>query len=113
MMTKNPASKSVQPQLCKVLLTVLVDPKHELVLRAKAIDRSRFERHRTGHRTRPGGQLTRRPLQTCRRRRRPLHALLTAVGFNLRKLMKGLKRLFLCLFPCSLPMFWPVLPQAT
>lgn len=26
-----------------------------------------------------------------------LHALLTAVGFNLRKLMKGLKRLFLCL----------------
>ena len=41
-----------------------------------------------------------------------LHALLTAVGFNLRKLMKGLKRLFLCLFPCPLPMVWPVLPQA-
>ena len=40
-----------------------------------------------------------------------LHALLTAVGFNLRKLMKGLKRLFLCLFPCPLPMVWPALPQ--
>ena len=41
-----------------------------------------------------------------------LHALLTAVGFNLRKLMKGLKRLFLCHFPCPLSMVWPILPQA-
>ena len=41
-----------------------------------------------------------------------LHALLTAVGFNLRKLMKGLKRLFLCLFPRPRPMAWPAPSQA-
>ena len=43
MRTKSPASKSVQTQLWKVLLTDLVDPKQELVLLAKAIDWSRFE----------------------------------------------------------------------
>ncbi|MBQ9344536.1 MAG: hypothetical protein IJT88_04915 [Kiritimatiellae bacterium] len=44
-----------------------------------------------------------------------LHALLTAVGFNLRKLMKGLKRLFCAFFHAPFPWSGPLfhrLPDA-
>lgn len=44
MMTKSTPRKPVQTQLWKILLADLVDPRHELVLLAKAMDWDRFEK---------------------------------------------------------------------
>ena len=89
MMTKNDAVKPVQDNPFKVMLRDIVSMKHELVLLMNVIE-SVIRYIKNDH------YMERNMLAGTVGDK--LNAMFAAVGFNLMKLMKGLGRLFLCLF---------------